>query len=171
MAEVKRMSPLTAMFIGMFLVGGMTIAGVSSIVLYGMHIIDARVSDVFGLARGSVEGLPDLLESLPPAVAELLNDHRAPEYVKNLDVDVSLRVDERGLVRPVMTVSNLGDDVVSMLAVRVAAIDADGVPLYEWTEVVATPVAVCDEWRGPLLPHSTRHVRVARRWGTGRRAD
>jgi len=42
--------------------------------------------------------------------------------------------------------------------VRVAALDVDGVARREWTEVVATPLAIDDDWRGPLLPGSKRHV-------------
>lgn len=45
-----------------------------------------------------------------------------------------------------------------MLAVRVAALDARRTPVREWTEVVATPIAIDHEWRGPLMPGATRHV-------------
>jgi hypothetical protein len=102
--------------------------------------------------------LPELIEALPPAVGDLLNDRRAPEYTANLKVDVKLATDERDRLRPVMTIRNDGDEVVSMLAVRVAALRGDAVPIREWTEVAATPIAIDHDWRGPLMPHTTRHV-------------
>ena len=46
---------------------------------------------------------------------------------------------------------NTGDETVSMVAVRVAVLNEDGVPACEWTEVVATPSAVEGPWREPIL--------------------
>ena len=60
-----------------------------------------------------------------------------------------------------LTITNTGDRVVSMLAVRVAALNADNVPIRDWTQVVATPLAIEDDWRGPLFPNSWRHVVVS----------
>ena len=159
----RGMSPLTALFIGIFGVGALTIAGVSSVVLYAMRIADHRITDVLGLAENTIAGLPELIDSLPPAIGDLLNDRRAPEYAASLDVDVTFVTDERsGRIHPVMTIANKGDEVVSMLAVRVAALKANGVPIREWTEVVATPIAIENDWRGPLMPHATRHVVLSR---------
>ncbi len=62
-----------------------------------------------------------------------------------------------------MTITNRGHEVVSTLAIRVAAVNGSNVPLHEWTEVVATPIAVVDEWRGPLMPGATRHVILSSR--------
>ena len=155
----KRMSPITAFFLGIFSVIAIGIASGTLITLYGMYVIDAKASSVLGLAKGTITGLPDLLDSLPPAVSDVLNDRRAPEYAAQLEIDVHLITDERsGGVRPVLTVTNTGDEVVSMLAVRVAALNADSVPLRDWTQVVATPLAIEDDWRGPLFPHGQRHV-------------
>jgi len=159
----RGMTPLTALFIGIFGVGALTIAGVSSVVLYAMRIADHRITDVLGLAENTIAGLPELIDSLPPAIGDLLNDRRAPEYAASLDVDVTFVTDERGgRIHPVMTIANEGDEVVSMLAVRVAALKANGVPIREWTEVVATPIAIENDWRGPLMPHATRHVVLSR---------
>jgi hypothetical protein len=159
MTGQNRMSPMTALFLGMFGVGAVGIASGATIVLYGMRIIDQKASAVVGFAENTITGLPDLLRSLPPAVAELLNDRRAPEYAGNLDMKLDFVPNERnGGLRPVMSITNTGDEVVSMLAVRVAAMDARGLPVEEWTQVVATPIAVDDDWRGPLFPGKTRHV-------------
>lgn len=93
----------------------------------------------------------------------LLNDRRAPEYIENIEVDVAFRRDDRiGGLRPVMTIVNRGSEVVSLLAIRVAAMDADRIPLQEWTEIVATPLAIEGEWRGPLMPGATRNVVLSR---------
>ena len=169
MTAQTRMSPLTALFIGLFGVGGVIIACSSAIVLYSMAIIDSRASEILGLADTTVEktvdALPQILESLPPAIEDLHEMGRAPEYVDQLDVGVDFVVDSRSKgLRPVLTIVNRGDRVVSMLAVRVAALNESGLPIREWTEVVATPIAICDEWRGTLFPGATRHVVLSSGW-------
>jgi hypothetical protein len=161
----KRMSPFTALFLGIFGVGALTIAGASCIVLFGMRIADNRITDVLHLADDTIDGLPDLINSLPPAIGDVLNDRRAPQYAADLDVDVAFAMDESGRLRPVMTIKNNGSEVVSMLAVRVAALLDNGMPVREWTEVVATPIAIENEWRGPLMPNATRHVVLSRCYG------
>ena len=60
-------------------------------------------------------------------------------------------------VRPVLTIVNNGDEVVSLLAIRVAVLK-DKVPARDWTQVVATPLAIDHDWPGPLMPGSTRHI-------------
>ena len=161
----RRMSPLTALFIGLFGVTAVGIAAGSLIVLYGMHIVDGKASHVISFARDTIKGLPDLVDSLPAVVSDTLRDHRAPEYASNIEIKVKLiEGKHEGTLHPVVTISNRGDQVVSMLAVRVAALNAANVPLRDWTEVVATPIAIDDDWRGPLFPHVTRHI-VFSRWG------
>ena len=164
MTVQKRMSPLTALFLGIFGVGAVGIAAGSSIVLYAMRILDTKGSEILGFAEGTVAALPSVIDALPPAINDLLNDRRAPEYARQLDIDVRLTAGEQpGSWRPVLTITNQGEEVVSMLAVRVAVLLQDGVPVREWTEVVATPIAIDDDWRGPLFPHATRHVVLSRR--------
>lgn len=157
-----RMSPLTALFMGLWIIGGIGITAGATVVLYGMKIIDNKSDTVLAFAENTVESLPELIESLPPVFADLLNDRRAPEYVDSIDVVVRFVADERrnGL-RPVLTITNKGKEVVSLLAVRVAALNADGVPIGEWTQIAATPTAIEDQWRGVLMPHKTRHLVVS----------
>jgi hypothetical protein len=57
-----------------------------------------------------------------------------------------------------VTIKNKGNELVSLLTVRVAALDARGRALHEWTTTAATPIGFEHEWRGPLMPGSTRHV-------------
>jgi hypothetical protein len=153
------------LFLGLFGVTAVGITAGSLIVLYGMHVVDGKASSIIGFAKNTIEGLPDLVDSLPVVVADALSDRRAPDYASNIKIDVNLIEGKRaGTVRPVLTISNNGDQVVSMLAVRVAALSAANVPIRDWTQVVATPVAIDDDWRGPLFPHATRHVAFSR-WG------
>ena len=167
-----RMSPLTALFIGLFGVGAVGIASGTLVVLYGMRIIDTKANEVLGFADNTIsktiDGLPALFDSLPRAVEELLSDRRAPEYATNLDVSADFVVDERSKGRrPVLTITNKGSEVVSFLAVRVAALDSRSLPIREWTEVVATPIALEDgDWRGPLFPNDTRYAVVSSSWRT-----
>lgn len=167
-----RMSPLTALFIGLFGVGAVGIASGTLVVLYGMRIIDTKANEVLGFADNTIsktiDGLPALFDSLPRAVEELLSDRRAPEYATNLDVSADFVVDERSKGRrPVLTITNQGSEVVSFLAVRVAALNSRRLPIREWTEVVATPIALEDgDWRGPLFPGDTRYAVVSSSWRT-----
>lgn len=164
MTNQQRMSPFSALFMGICLVGTVAIVSGASILVYGLRIVERRSSDLIGLAGKTISGLPDLLNSLPAPIAEILNDRRAPEYTKNIEVEVDLISDKDAKeVRPVLTIRNRGEEVVSLLAVRVAALDAKGRPRLEWTEVVATPIALEDEWRGPLMPGAERHVILG--WG------
>ena len=168
MNEQRRMSPVTAFFLGIFGVVGVVIVSATLLTTYAMYIVDSKTDGVLGFAKTTIEGLPDLVGSLPPALGELLNDHREPEYASNIKIDVQMITDERtNTVRPVLNITNEGDEVVSMLAVRVAALNSNGVPVGDWTQVVATPIAIEDEWRGPLFPHTTRHV-VCSRYGGSR---
>lgn len=154
-----RMSPITALFLGIFGVGGVGICAGALVILYSLRILDSKASALIGFAGTTVESLPDLIEALPPAVGDVLNDRRAPDYASNLEMSVRFVANEHSEgIRPVVSITNKGKEVVSMLAVRVAALDARKVPVREWTEVVATPFAVDDEWRGPFMPGATRHV-------------
>lgn len=160
----NRMSPLTALVIGVFGIGAVGIASGSAIVLYGMRIININASAIVGLAENTVEGLPELIESLPPALGDLFNDRRAPDYASQIDVAVRLVPhDRRDGLRPVLTVTNNGSKVISLLGVRVAALNESNAPVREWSEMVATPLPIEGEWRGPLYPGSTRHVLVSGR--------
>ena len=168
MTHQTRMSPLTALFLGIFGVAGVGIVSAAVIVLYGMTVVNSKASEVLGFTDTTVvkvfEALPELMESLPAAVGDVLNDKRDPDYAKNLDIKVAFVVDDNLGVRPVLTILNEGDRTVSMLAVRVAALNEQGLPVREWTEVVATPVAVYDEWRGVIMPGGRRHVVLHSSW-------
>lgn len=162
MITQNRMSPMTALFLGIFGVGAVGIASGTSVVLYAMHVIDRNVSEAIGLVDGTLTDLPAFIDSLPDSIGELLHSRRAPEYAAQIDVSVDFVADSRSdTVRPVLTIVNNGDEVVSLLAIRVAALK-DKVPARDWTEVVATPLAIDHDWPGPLMPGSTRHIVLSR---------
>jgi len=157
------MSPLTALFLGVFGVGAVAIASVTSTVIYGLSIVDGKASTLIGLAENTVTSLPEIIESLPPVLADVFHDRRAPEYMDSVEVQVRFVSDtDSQTVRPVLTVTNKGDQVVSMLAVRVAAFGEAKVPLRDWTAMVATPLAIEDDVPGPLFPGKTRHMVLSR---------
>jgi hypothetical protein len=155
----QRMSPLTAFFLGMFGLGAVSTACVSMIILYGIRVADSKTGQVLGFTSKMLSDLPEIIDGLPGAVGEVFDDRRAPEYADRIKIEASFQSDDDGKrTRPVLTVRNEGDKVVSMLAVRVAVLNDRRVPQCEWTEVVATPLAIDESWRGPLLPGSTRYV-------------
>jgi len=159
MQSPTRMSPMTALFLGIFGVGAVGITAGTAILVYTLRIVDQKATSLIGFAGETIHSLPDLFASLPPAIGEVLSDRRAPDYVGSIESSVRFVLNESGdAVRPVVTVTNKGNEVVSMLGVRVAALDSNGVPVRDWTEVVATPLPIDDDWRGVMLPGATRHV-------------
>ena len=129
----------------------------AGITLYGMNMLDRKTDSVFDVVRAGASNLPELVESLPPMLADVVNHERMPAYAEQLDVKAYVRAggESRRGTRPIIEVRNLGDEVVSLLSMRVVVIDEDGDPVAEWNEYVATPVAIeDDDWRGPLLPNT-----------------
>lgn len=170
----KRMSPITALVLGGCAMGITGIVAGASVLLYTLSIANNKATDVIGLVEHTFDGLPELLDSMPPIVSDALSDRRAPEYTSSVGVDVSFVPDSRGdYLRPSLTVKNNGEETLTFLAVRVAAIDDRGRAVEDWTEVVATPVAIDDDWRGPLMPGNTRYITLhgSRRLGLDRAQD
>ena len=163
MTGPTRMSPMTALFLGLFGVLAVGITSGAGVVLYGLRIANLNASSLLNLADSTIAGLPELIERLPPALADLFDDRRAPDYAENLDVKVTFLADTHSdRIRPVLTVINNGSRVVTMLTIRVAALNEEDVPLQEWTELVATPIGLNDDLRGPIFPGSTRHIVLRR---------
>ena len=159
MNEKARMSPWTALFIGLSMFGVVVIVAGTVLAMCGMQIVDDKASAIIRFADGVIDELPELIDSLPPAV-ERLAGRRAPEYVKELSVAVNFVSGCRsGDLCPTVTVTNNGDEVVSLLGIRVAALNSSNVPIRDWTHVVATPLVFDDcSWPGPLLPGQPRHM-------------
>jgi len=129
------------------------------VILYGLHFASERTDRVISLAQTAVQGLPALQASLPPAVADMLNDHRQPDYSQNLAITAQLTgkpgADAATCIN--IEIVNNGNEVVSLLALRVIVVDEHGQLLSERQEWAATPIAVEHDWRGPIMPGSRRY--------------
>ena len=133
------------------------IASVTVLAVYSLNIVDRKTGNVFEFAETALQSVPELIESLPPVLADLIDDERRPDYANQLDVSVKL-VDagRHGGVRPVVVVHNLGEEVVSLMSMRIVILNSLGNPIREFNEWGATPIAADRDWRGPLLPGATR---------------
>lgn len=161
MNDRTRMSPLTAFFLGLFGMGAVGIAAGASVVLYTLTIVNQQA----GLLVGFASNLPEFIEALPPSISEILHDRRAPDYASQVSVKVDFVQDARyDAIKPVLKIENNGDETITMLAVRVAVLNEAGLPIHEWTEVVATPIAIDDDWRGPMMPGNPRYVVLDSVW-------
>ncbi len=136
------------------IVGGTLIAG------YGMNIVDRKTNSAFDLVEAVVNGLPELTDALPPVLADAISDQRRPDYASELDISVQLAESSgrKGAVRPVVELHNNGTEVVSLLSIRVVVLNDHDEPVAEFNEWAATPIAADHDWRGPLLPGSSRHM-------------
>lgn len=129
----------------------------SGVGVYTLHLVNSKFSDIKQIGQSVVEGMPKWRQSLPPALADAINDRRAGEYQSELGVSVTL-VDtkRRDRQRAVIEVKNNGNETVSLLALNIRLEDVNGVPVRTFVTYGATPLAIDDEWRGPLLPGATR---------------
>ncbi len=165
-APPRRMSPLSALFFSFAAVAISLIGTVLVLGVYGISVVDQKASQVLNVAGHTIESLPDLIEAVGPATSELLGD-RAPAYKEHIKIEAAFVTDEEGrYTRPALTITNNGDQVVTLMSVRVAALNSSGVPVENWTDVVATPLGV-DDWPGQLHPGDTRHF-LMRRWSRGK---
>ncbi len=157
-ADLKRRSFLSTVALGISGVTMTLLLCVTMIAIYSVSVIDRKTGDVFEFAEVAVHSLPQLAESLPPVLADVLNDRRDPGYAENIEVSVTLASSSsRRGVRPIITVHNKGAEVVSLLSMRVVVVNSDGEPISEMNEWAATPIAADDDhWRGPLLPGAER---------------
>ncbi len=163
MTTNNRMSPLTAFFLGVFGIGAVGIASGTSVVLYTLSVVDGELDTAVALVSQVVGEVSEVLGDLPGGLGDLAEFKRSPSYAQQVDVYAQIvEVAGRDRARPILTISNRGDEVISGLAVRVTAIDERGVPIADWTEVVATPIAIDDDaWRGPMMPGAKRHVALS----------
>lgn len=159
---VKKGGAITALISGVF--GTLIVCVIcgAGLGFYAMNLADRKVSEFLQSGRTLLDVVPELRESFG-MVTDLLNDRRAPEYRRELDVSAEVapgrgRHEECAIV---VEVANNGDDVVTYLTARVVLEGADGTPLDEYRTFVATPISVPDDqWRGPLLPGSVRRFAV-----------
>ncbi len=161
----KRLSFLSITILCITAILVTALAGGFGVVAYGMRIIDGKTDSLSGMVTELVRSLPEFRQALPPALADALQDVRRPDYLAH--IDTSARVIEkspRGYSRAVVEITNNGDEVVSLLGIRVVGINSDGDPVVEDATLGATPLQIDDEWRGPLMPGATRRIPICF-WG------
>jgi len=127
--------------------------------LYTVHLASDKSEHLITLAQSAVRGLPEFQRALPPALADMLNDRREPGYAGKLAITakvVSRPEGHGGRTRTAIEIVNNGDEVISLLSLRVVLLDENDQLLCESQEWAATPVAIEDDWRGPLMPGSKR---------------
>lgn len=160
----KRMSFLSVTILSVSAVLITTILSASGIAVYGMRVIDRKCDSLTMLVGETVRQLPEFRKALPPALADAIDDIRRPDYLTKVEVITKLgRSTESRCGRvgnAIVEVTNNGDEVISLLSMRLVGVDEDGAPIMEHNTWAATPIQVEDEWRGPLLPHETRRIPV-----------
>ena len=160
---VKKGGFLSALFHGVFGFLTVVVLCASGLGFYALHIADGTVGGLLTMTRDVVGGLPEWQHKMPPLLAELLDDRRAPDYRSQIEMSVrtvesSRRADYR---QTVVEVRNNGSETISVLALNVVLEDRNGVPVYEKRAYAATPIAIDeDEWRGPLFPKDVRRFAV-----------
>lgn len=155
----KRHTFFSSLVMGFTALGMTLMISCTVVVIYGMHFVGDRSDKLVSSVGSAIRGLPELRASLPPIVADVLDDQRQPDYRSQVEItaEMSPFEDHGGRLRTVVEVINHGDHVVSLLSLRVTVFDAHGQVLAESNEWAATPIAADHDWRGPLLPGSRRH--------------
>jgi len=129
------------------------------VIIYGMHFAGEKSEQLVALLEDAIGGIPTLQKSLPPVFADILDDHRQPDYSSQLEITAKTAPvpEQSGRVRTSVTVVNKGPEVVSLLALRIVVLNGAGEIVGESAEWAATPFAADDDWRGPLMPGARRY--------------
>jgi hypothetical protein len=161
----KRHTFLSALAMGLSAIIIAFIVSCTVVIVYGMNFAGEKSEEVFALAEKAIKGLPELQESLPPALADMLNDRRQPDYATQLDITASttLLPNDQGTVKTTIEIVNNGKEVVSLLSMRVVVLTSRNEIITESNEWGATPIAADHDWRGPLMPGSRRYFVTSRR--------
>ncbi len=128
------------------------------LVIYGVHLAGEKSERVISLAESAIRGLPEFRQALPPALSDMLDDRREPDYCQELAIEARIvtRPDSHGRARTVVEITNNGEKVVSLLSLRITVLDENDLLLSESQEWAATPVTAEHDWRGPIMPGSKR---------------
>ena len=138
----------------------------TAVTIYGMHFVgDKSEKIVTSLIEDAIQGLPVLQKSLPPVLGDLLNDRRQPGYCDQLDITAKTTVqrdrDDHERMRTEVQVVNNGQEVITLLSLRIIVLDSHDEILTESNEWAATPIAADEDWRGPIMPGSHRRFIVS----------
>lgn len=142
----KRMSFLASLVWGVCSVVMVATICSAGVIFYALNVVENAIND-----------LPTLVKSVP-FLDEAVSSVRRVDYIEDLDIEMNfskdLRYEDR--MRVVATVINEGDEVVSLLVMRVVVSDEYGNLVDEDTRVLATPFGFDDDMPGPLLPGAKR---------------
>jgi hypothetical protein len=134
---------------------------VTCVAIYGVKVVNERLDSIIEISPEAITALTNWQQALPPAVKDAINDRRMPGYRDKVAVTTRLVRDwKTERLVPVVEVTNDGDQVVSLLSLRLQVEDNESLPVEELTVYAATPLAIEGEWRGPLLPGSTRRFKA-----------
>jgi hypothetical protein len=131
------------------------------VAVYGVKVVNDRVGSLMEMSPAALTALANWQQAMPPAVNDALHDRRMPEYREQVHVTATLVRDlhtER--LVPIVEVSNDGDQIVSLMSLRLQIEDDASMPVQECTVFAATPLAIEADWRGPLLPGSKRRFKA-----------
>jgi hypothetical protein len=161
----KRHTFLSALAMGLSAIIIAFIVSCTVVIIYGMNFAGDKSEEVVSLVEKAVTGLPKLQESLPPALADMLNDRRQPDYATQLDITAgtTLLPADNGTVKTTIEIVNNGKEVVSLLSLRVVVLTSQDEIITESNEWGATPIAAEEEWRGPIMPGSKRYFVTSRK--------
>ena len=161
----KKHTFFSALITGLVLLIITLVICVTVLLIYGMHFVGERSEAIITIAENAVHGLPAFQESLPPVLADMLNDHREPGYRNELEITVqpSISPNNRNEIGTAVKVVNNGPDVVTLLTLRIVVLDSNGEILTESNEWVVTPFSIEDDWPGPLMPGSERYFSTSHR--------
>ncbi len=158
---VHRRSFASALVLGFFGTVCVLIICGASVAIYGLKIVNDKVDELIAVSPEALNAVTSWQQAMPPAVTDALQDRRMPEYREQIEVHTELVRDwrtERQI--PVVEVTNNGDQVISLMSLRLVIQDDELIPVEELSVYAATPLAVESEWRGPLMPGSKRRFRA-----------
>jgi hypothetical protein len=160
----KRHTFLSALAMGISAVIIAFIVSCTVVIIYGMNFAGDKTEEVVSLVEEAIRGLPKLQESLPPVLADMLDDRRQPDYRSQLEITANtmLLPADKGTVKTTIEIINNGKEVVSLLSLRVVVLTSLNEIITESNEWAATPIAAEDNWRGPLMPGSRRYFVISR---------
>ena len=160
----KRHTFLSALAMGISAIIIAFIISCTVVIIYGMNFAGEKSEELVSLTEEAIRGLPKLKESLPPVLADILNDRRQPDYSGKLDItaNTTLMPNQNGRLRTKVEIVNNGSEVVSLLSLRIVVLNDQNEILTESNEWAATPIAADHDWRGPLMPGSRRYFATYR---------
>ena len=158
---VHRRSFASALVLGFFGTLCVLIICGACVAIYGMKMVNDKLDELIAISPEALTAVTSWQEAMPPAVTDALQDRRMPEYRDQVEIHAELVRDWRTESQiPIVEVTNNGDQVISLMSLRLLIQHEDMVPIEELTIYAATPVAMESEWRGPLMPGSKRRFKA-----------